>query len=102
MDPVAVIRSKRYIGALVLAALVGIPVSVVAYGFLALVAAIQRLLFTELPNRDAREPRTRVVAAALVGAVRAVSRVDHPIPAGQRRTFARIGLSNRRRTGHRT
>ena len=51
LDPVAIIRSKRYIGALVLAALVGIPVSVVAYGFLALVAAIQRFLFTELPNQ---------------------------------------------------
>ncbi len=43
-----------------------------------------------------------MVAAAMVGAVRAVGRVDHPIPARQRRTFARIGLSNRRRTGHRT
>ena len=56
MDPVAVIRSKRYIGALVLAALVGIPVSVVAYGFLALVAAIQRFLFTELPNQMLGSP----------------------------------------------
>ena len=45
MDPVAVIRSKRYIGALVLAAIVGIPISAIAYGFLALVSAIQRFLF---------------------------------------------------------
>ena len=51
MDPVAVIRSKRYIAALVLAAIVGIPVSAVAYGFLALVSAMQRFLFTELPNQ---------------------------------------------------
>ncbi len=51
MDPVAVIRSKRYIGALALAAILGIPVSVVAYGFLALVTAMQRFLFTELPNQ---------------------------------------------------
>src|SRR5215213_6710013 len=51
MDPVAVIRSKRYIGALLLAAIVGIPISAIAYGFLALVAAIQRFLFTELPNQ---------------------------------------------------
>ena len=42
---------------------------------------------------DLREPRTRVVAAALVGAVRAVDRVDHPVPARQRRTFARIRVS---------
>ena len=51
MDPVAVIRSKRYVGALVLAAIVGIPVSAIAYGFLAFVSAMQRFLFTELPNQ---------------------------------------------------
>ncbi len=51
IDPVAVIRSKRYIGALVLAAIIGIPIAAIAYGFLASVAAIQRFLFTELPNQ---------------------------------------------------
>ena len=56
MDPVAVIRSKRYIGALALAAILGIPVSAVAYGFLALVAAMQRFLFTELPNQMLGSP----------------------------------------------
>ena len=34
MDPVAMIRSKRYIGSLVLAAILGIPISAIAYGFL--------------------------------------------------------------------
>ncbi|HEX6758964.1 MAG TPA: chloride channel protein [Propionibacteriaceae bacterium] len=51
IDPVALIRSRQYIGALVLAAIVGIPISAIAYGFLALVAAIQQFLFTELPNQ---------------------------------------------------
>jgi H+/Cl- antiporter ClcA len=51
IDPVAVIRSRQYIGALVLAAIVGIPISAIAYGFLALVAAIQRFLFSELPSQ---------------------------------------------------
>ncbi len=51
IDPLAVIRSRRYIGALVLAAIVGIPISAIAYGFLALVAAIQRFLFSEFPNQ---------------------------------------------------
>ena len=50
-DPVAVIRSRRYIGALVLAAVLGIPISAIAYGFLALVAAVQQFVFTGLPNR---------------------------------------------------
>ena len=37
LDPVAAIRSKPYLSALVLAAILGIPISAVAYGFLALV-----------------------------------------------------------------
>ena len=51
IDPVAVIRSRPYIAALALAAILGIPISAIAYGFLALVAAIQQLLFSELPNQ---------------------------------------------------
>jgi len=51
VDPVAVIRSRQYIASLVLAAILGIPISAIAYGFLALVAAIQRLLFSGLPNQ---------------------------------------------------
>jgi H+/Cl- antiporter ClcA len=46
-----VIRSRHYIGALVLAAIAGIPISAIAYGFLALVAVIQKLLFSDLPNQ---------------------------------------------------
>jgi hypothetical protein len=49
VDPVAVIRSKRYFSALILAGILGIPISVVAYGFLAQVAKIQSYLFDELP-----------------------------------------------------
>ena len=49
-DPVAVIRSKAYLSALVLAALLGIPISAVAYGFLALVSAVQGYVFQDLPS----------------------------------------------------
>jgi H+/Cl- antiporter ClcA len=49
-DPVAVIRSKAYLSALVLAALLGIPISAVAYGFLALVSAVQDYVFQDLPS----------------------------------------------------
>jgi hypothetical protein len=51
IDPMAVIRSRSYIGALVLAAILGIPISAIAYGFLALVAAMQKFLFTDLPEQ---------------------------------------------------
>jgi H+/Cl- antiporter ClcA len=50
LDPVAVIRSKPYLAALLLAAILGAPISAVAYGFLALVTAIQEFLFDDLPN----------------------------------------------------
>jgi chloride channel protein, CIC family len=56
IDPVAVIRSKPYIAALVLAAIAGIPISAIAYGFLALVAAIQEYLFSELPGQVLGSP----------------------------------------------
>ena len=51
MDPVAVIRSRPYIAALLLAAVVGVPISAVAYGFLALVAAVQGFVFDGLPTQ---------------------------------------------------
>jgi H+/Cl- antiporter ClcA len=51
LDPVAVMRSRPYLAALLLAAILGAPVSAVAYGFLALVAAVQRFVFEGLPNQ---------------------------------------------------
>lgn len=49
-DPVAVLRSRAYLAALILAALIGLPVSAIAYGFLALVTWLQDYLFTDLPQ----------------------------------------------------
>ncbi len=49
MDPVAVMRSKPYLSALLLAAILGIPISAIAYGFLALVSKIQEVVFDDLP-----------------------------------------------------
>ncbi len=50
LDPAVVIRSRSYLSALVLAAILGIPISAVAYGFLALVDKSQTYLFTDLPQ----------------------------------------------------
>ena len=44
------LRSKSYLRLLILAALLGVPVSAAAYGFLALVSYLQREIFTHLPN----------------------------------------------------
>lgn len=51
MDPLAIIRSTQYIRLLVFAAVLGVPLSAIAYGFLALVLWIQGYLFTDLPNQ---------------------------------------------------
>jgi H+/Cl- antiporter ClcA len=50
IDVVATIRSKTYLAALLLAAVLGVPISAAAYGFLALVTEIQELVFHDLPS----------------------------------------------------
>lgn len=50
MDPAAVVRSRPYLSALLLSAALGVPISAIAYGFLALVAQVQELVFVDLPD----------------------------------------------------
>src|SRR3954454_20270895 len=49
-DPLAVMRSRPYLGLLLLAAALGAPVAVVAYYFLKLTDLLQQWLFTDLPS----------------------------------------------------
>ena len=49
-DPAAVLRSRNYLRLLVLAAIIGAPISVVAYFFLTLVTKLQQWIFTDLPK----------------------------------------------------
>ncbi len=49
-DPLALLRSRSYLVLLVLAAIVGVPVSAAAYFFLALVSKLQGWIFTSLPT----------------------------------------------------
>src|SRR5215831_10429856 len=49
-DPMAMLRSRAYIALLVFAAILGVPISAAAYGFLALVNYLQEELFTHLPH----------------------------------------------------
>src|SRR3954463_13770210 len=55
-DPLELLRSRKYVGILVLAALIGVPVSMAAYGFLALVDTLQDGLFTDLPKTLGLDP----------------------------------------------
>ena len=49
-DPLALLRSRSYLALLVLAAIIGVPVSAAAYFFLALVSKLQGWIFTDLPD----------------------------------------------------
>ena len=49
-DPLALLRSRSYVALLVLAAIIGVPISAAAYFFLALVSKLQVWIFTDLPK----------------------------------------------------
>jgi H+/Cl- antiporter ClcA len=46
----ALLRSRNYVMLLVVAAVLGVPISAAAYGFLALVSYLQKEIFTHLPH----------------------------------------------------
>src|SRR4051794_22477511 len=49
-DPQALLRSTAYLKLLILAGVIGVPVSAGAYGFLKLVADLQKAVFSNLPD----------------------------------------------------
>ncbi|MEU9113738.1 chloride channel protein [Streptomyces sp. NPDC048483] len=49
-DPLALLRTRGYLKLLVLAALLGLPICAVAFGFLALVHELEPLIFHDLPH----------------------------------------------------
>ena len=49
-DPLALLRSRRYAALLVFAAILGAPIAAFAYGFLKLVAVLEKAVFTQLPS----------------------------------------------------
>ena len=89
-DPVALLRSKSYLSLLVVAALLGIPVSAAAYGYLALVGYLQKELFTRLPHGlgFTAEPVWWPLPVVLVGGVLTGLAIEYlpgrggPSPAG--------------------
>jgi H+/Cl- antiporter ClcA len=49
-DPQALLRNPLYVRLVVLAAIIGLPISALAYGFLKLVAVLQEAVFTNIPH----------------------------------------------------
>jgi hypothetical protein len=79
-NPLEALRSRSYLALLVLAAIVGAPISAAAYGFLALVTKMQGWIFTGLP-RCAWLPRgATLVADPAIGAGGPAGRPYHPVP----------------------
>jgi hypothetical protein len=77
---VALLRSRSYLRLLVLAAILGVPISAVAYGFLALVSYLQEEIFTHLPHGlgFATEPVWWPLPVLVVGGVFKASPSDLP------------------------
>ena len=49
-DPAALLRSRAYLRLLAFAAILGVPISAAAYGFLALATYLQKEIYTHLPH----------------------------------------------------
>jgi hypothetical protein len=99
-DPLALLRSRSYAALLVLAAIIGVPVSAAAYFFLALVSKMQGWIFTDLPmawastlNRSPR-PGSRHL--------RHPRRRRRPLLASHRRRSARLRTGRPSRDRERT
>ncbi len=90
-DPAALLRSSSYLRLLAVAALLGVPVSAIAYGFLALISYLQKELFTVLPSGlgFAAEPAWWPLPVLLTGGVLGALAIRYlpggggPSPAGR-------------------
>jgi H+/Cl- antiporter ClcA len=51
VDPLEILRSRAYLRLLLMAAIIGVPISALAYGFLKLTAVLQRWTYTQLPGQ---------------------------------------------------
>ncbi len=101
--PVLIGRSdsiQPYIAAAVLAALLGVPISLLPTVF----SPLSRRSSSSSSTGAESTPRrscTCVVAGSVVGAVRAADGLDHPVSAGNRGTLTRFRIQRRRRSAER-
>ena len=82
LDPAAILRSRDFVKLLVLAAVVGMIVSVVGWAFLELVHQVQLGVFSDLPRELGFDGRARVVvlrvARSVAGVITAFAIVKLP------------------------
>ena len=104
-DPRAMLRSRPYLMLLVLAAIIGVVVSAVAWGYLALVSYLQKEIFTHLPHGLGfhAEPVWWPLPVLAVGGVIAALGIEYlpgrggPSPAGGNRAAKSTTASRARR-----
>ena len=95
-DPRALLRSRAYLRLLIIAAVLGVPVSAAAYGFLALVTYLQIGDLHPSSAWTGLQCRTDMVAAARPGRGRNPHRAGHPVPARHRRRAPGRGIQDPR------
>ena len=96
-DPLALLRSRSYIVLLVLAAIIGAPVSAVAYFFLALVSKLQGWVFTDLPKGLGFHAEPLWWPLLPLAAGRGAGRPHPEVPARDRRPLPRRRVQDGRR-----
>jgi cytochrome d ubiquinol oxidase subunit II len=97
-DPLALQRSKSYRAPLMLAAIIGVPISAAAYFLLSRRGQQDAGVDLHRPAQGRGLPiRTAVVADPAAGAGRAAGRSHHPVPATQGRPLASRPAQGRRR-----
>ncbi len=86
-DPAQILRSPAYVGLLVLGAIVGVPVALVAYFFLGAIAEVQEYVFTTLPDQlgfDAQPAWWPILPLTLAGLLVALAIQYLPGDAGNK------------------
>ena len=71
-DPFAIVRTKQYVALLILAAILGVVISFLAYWYLKLIADMQTWVYTDLPKGlgfDGEPPWWPLLPLAVAGAV---------------------------------
>ena len=96
-DPLALLRSRSYVALLVLAAIIGAPVSAVAYFFLALVSKMQGWIFTDLPKGLGFHGEPLWWPLLPLARGRGAGRAHHPVPARDGRPLPRRRVQGGRR-----
>ena len=87
----AMLKTRAYVQLLVLAALIGVPVSALAYGYLKLVTLLQTWFFTSMPKELGYTTTPVWWPLPSLGVAGVLVALDHHLPTRHRRPRAGRG-----------